>query len=284
MTPDISVLILTLNEERNLEACLRAVSWSDDVVVFDSFSTDRTVEIAKDCGARVIQRHFDNERSHRAASLQVPFKHSWVFNPDADEIATEELSLEMLSAVATSGRDAAAFRMRRKDMFMGLWIRHSSLYPTWFARLFRPDKIRFERTINLNCIVDGPELRLEQHLLHYSFNKGLDEWLTKHNKYSRAEAFESLQSLKNSPLNWHNVILGDPLQRRRALKEVSFRVPFRPLARFLYMYVARKGFMDGIPGFHFCCLVSFYEYMICLKMRELQGNVTEPAKLTHVST
>ena len=278
MTPNISVLILTLNEERNLEACLRAVSWSDDVVVFDSFSTDRTVEIAKDWGARVIQRHFDDERSHRTASLRTLFKHSWVFNPDADEIATKELSLEMLDAVAGAAPDAAAFRMRRKDMFMGLWIRHSSLYPTWFARLFRPERIRFERTINLNCVVDGPDFKLEHHLLHYSFNKGLDEWFTKHNKYSRAEAFESLQSLKSRSVDWHSIISRNPLQRRRALKEISCRVPFRPLARFLYMYVARRGFLDGIPGFHFCCLVSFYEYMICLKMKELQNNIPGTVK------
>src|SRR4051794_36729019 len=95
-----SVLILTLNEEQNLPRCLESVAWSDDVVVFDSFSSDRTVEIARAAGARVIQRRFDNERDHRSASLQVPFRHAWVYNPDADEVTPPELRDEILAAIS----------------------------------------------------------------------------------------------------------------------------------------------------------------------------------------
>jgi glycosyltransferase involved in cell wall biosynthesis len=91
----ISVLILTRNEEEMLPRCLEAVRWSDDIIIFYSFSTDRTIEIAKSFGARVFQRAFDNERDQRAASLQLQFKHPWVYNPDADEITTAELRDEM---------------------------------------------------------------------------------------------------------------------------------------------------------------------------------------------
>jgi glycosyltransferase involved in cell wall biosynthesis len=266
---DVSVLILTMNEEKNLEQCLRAVSWSDDIVVFDSFSTDRTVEIAKGSGARVLQRRFDDERTHRTASLKSGFKHRWVFNPDADEIVSAELTAEMFEAVKNHGHDTVAFRMRRKDIFMGRWIRHSSLYPTWLVRLFRPEAVRFERAINLSYLINGPERMLQNHLLHYSFNKGLDEWIAKHNRYSMAEAYESLASLSSGSADVTGLFSSDPVQRRRALKEFSFRVPFRPLWRFLYMYLLRFGILDGAPGFHYCCLVSFYEYMICLKIREI---------------
>src|SRR5438876_9194686 len=96
----ISVLVLTRNEEKNLRACLEAARWTDDLVVLDSGSTDSTVAIAKACGARVFTRSFDNERDQRTASLQLPFKNPWVFNPDADEVATPELCEEMQQCVA----------------------------------------------------------------------------------------------------------------------------------------------------------------------------------------
>src|ERR1700752_1571572 len=107
----ISVLILTLNEDVNLEACLASVAWSDDIVVLDSFSTDRTVEIARAAGARVYQRHFDNERNQRTFSLrEIPCKYPWVYMPDADEITPCELRDEMRSVVAVPDRPEVAFR------------------------------------------------------------------------------------------------------------------------------------------------------------------------------
>src|SRR5262245_49302744 len=141
----ISVLILTLNEDMNLEACLASVRWSDDIVVLDSYSTDRTLEIAKTAGARIYQRKFDTERNQRTFGLQeIAFKYPWVYMPDADEITPAELRDEMLSVVADTDRPEVAFRVRFKTVFMGRWIRHSSLYPTWVVRLVRPEKICFE--------------------------------------------------------------------------------------------------------------------------------------------
>jgi glycosyltransferase involved in cell wall biosynthesis len=270
-TQDISVLIPTFNEERNLERCLRACSWSDDIVVFDSFSTDRTIEIAKDFGARVFQRKFDNEPSQRLASLRVPFKHPWVFNPDADEVATPEFCQEMFAAVASASSDVTLFRMRRKDMFQGKWIKHSSVDP-WIARLYRPETISFERVINMTYKTTGTEARLNQRLIHYAFEKGMDDWLDKHNRYSRAEAAESLAALDKPSPSLSQLLSGDPVVRRRAIKDLSARVPFRPLARFLVMYIVRRGFLDGSAGFRYCCLVGFYEFMIVLKAEELLQN------------
>jgi glycosyltransferase involved in cell wall biosynthesis len=266
---NISVLIPTWNEEKNLSRCLESVSWSDDVVVFDSFSTDRTVEIARQAGARVIERRFDNEAAHRVASLRVPFKHPWVYNPDADEVATVELRDEMLAATADASRAEVAYAVRRKDMFMGRWLRHCSLYPTWFTRLFRPEAIGFERSVNLRYTVDGPQGRLRGHMIHYSFEKGLDAWFEKHNRYSSAEAFELLAVLRGDHASFRGLGSRDPVARRRALKDLSFRLPFRPELRFFYMYFVRLGFLDGVPGFTYCRLLSIYEYLIALKAKEI---------------
>jgi glycosyltransferase involved in cell wall biosynthesis len=266
----ISVLILTLNEEVNLEACLEAVRWSDDIVVFDSFSIDRTVDIARSFGARVVQRRFDNERDHRTASLQVGFAHPWVYNPDADEITTPELRDEMQRTVADPGRPEVAYRVRFKTMFLGRWLRHSSLYPTWVVRLFRPERLSFERPVNLQYVIDGPAGRLQEHFLHYTFNKGLNAWVDKHNRYSWHEAEETLKALKQGRFPWRHLFSTDPVRRRRALKELSFRLPGRSTWRFLYMYVWRRGFLDGGPGLTYCRLLALYEYLIEIKIKEIQ--------------
>jgi glycosyltransferase involved in cell wall biosynthesis len=268
----ISVLILTLNEEANLPACLASVAWSDDVVVLDSYSTDGTLAIARAAGARVFQRTFDGEHAQRTFGLtQIPFKHSWVYMPDADEITPPELTEEMLAIAADPNRPEAAFRVRFKTILMGKWLRYSSLYPTWVVRLVRPQKIRFEREINLRCLVDGPEGRLSNHFLHFSFNKGLDAWFEKHNRYSWHEAQETLKSLRADGLDWRGCwSIRDDVRRRRALKELSFRLPFRPTLRFLYMFVMRRGFLDGWPGYLYCRLLATYEQMIVVKTAELR--------------
>lgn len=268
----ISVLILTYNEEKNLSRCLEAVKWSDDIVVLDSFSTDRTVEIAKAAGARVYQRPFDNEASQRTFSLrEISFKYPWVYNPDADEEPTSDLCREMVNAVQDDQAKAVAYRMRFKTMFMGKWIRFSSLYPTWVIRLFRPETIRFDRSVNLAYLVDGEEGRLDGHFLHYAFNNGFDAWFSKHNVYSHFEAVETLKSLSNGYLNWSDLFApSGSTKRRRAIKELSFRVPFRPTLRFLYMYLYRGGIFDGWAGLTYCRLLALYEYMIVLKVAELR--------------
>jgi uncharacterized SAM-binding protein YcdF (DUF218 family)/glycosyltransferase involved in cell wall biosynthesis len=271
----ISILILTRNEEANLPACLDAVKWSDDILVFDSFSTDRTVEIARGAGARIVQREFDNERDHRAASLRLPFKYRWVYNPDADEITPPDLRDELLRVVAGSDRPVVAYRVRSRTIFRGRWIRHSSLYPTWFVRLFQPDKISFERSIHLSYLVQGAEGRLLNHLEHHTFNKGIAAWIEKHNRYSTQEAIESLQSLSRSGFPWRDLLRG-PVLRRRALKELSFRLPCRPLSRFIYMYFVRLGFLDGGAGWDYCLLLSMYEKMIMLKMDEFRRARGDP--------
>lgn len=275
----ISVLVLTLNEEANLASCLEAVSWSDDVVVLDDGSTDRTVEIAEKYGARVICHSAGGERAQRTYSLQeITFKHLWVYNPDADEITPSDLRDEMLRVVSDPDRPEVAYRVRFKNMFMGRWVKHSSVYPTWVVRLFRPDKLSFKREINLNYEIDGPEGRLQAHFEHYSFNKGLSEWFSKHNHYSDAEAREAIKEMGAGAIDWKGgVLFSNPSRRRKALKSLAWRLPGRAFVVFLYLLVVRRGFLDGRAGFSYCLLRSIYEYMIDIKIKELRRRSKELA-------
>ena len=267
---NISVLILTLNEQDNLADCLASCSWCDDVVVFDSLSNDRTVKIAQSLGARVEQRAFDNYAAQRSAALQtVTYRHDWVLMLDADERVAEDLATEMQQSVQQATPDITMFRMRRKDFFFGRWLRRSSGYPTWFGRLVRPGQVRIERSINEEYLTEGRIAALQSHLEHHPFNKGIEWWYARHNRYSSLEAQATLQERTES-LQLANVLNSDPVVRRRALKRLVYRLPMRPMVVFLYLYIVRLGLFDGLPGLYFCAMRASYELMIDLKVAELQ--------------
>lgn len=268
----ISCLILTKNEELNLPTCLASLSWCDDVVVLDSGSTDRTVEIAERAGARVFTRDWDTERAQRAHSLSLPFKYPWVYNPDADELTPADLRDELLAVVSDSSLHHVAYRVRFKVIFMGSWIRRSSLYPTWVLRLFRPAFLSFERDINLKYVVDGSTGMLKSHFEHHTFRKGLHHWYAKHNDYSSLEAQEALRSIKNGKLELRRLVSLNPVERRLAWKELSFRIPGRSLVTLMYLLFIRRGLLDGPAGWAYCGLRASYELMIEVKLRELIRN------------
>jgi len=265
----VSVLILTLNEEINIGACLDSLSWCDDVVVFDSLSTDRTRDIAVERGARVVTRPFDNWSAHQNwAVTNIAFRHAWVLYLDADERCTPALQDEVLRRERAEATEAA-FRIRRKDFFMGRWLKHAQLYPTWLVRLFRPARIRYERLVNPVAMVDGPIGELDGHIHHYPFSHGVSHWVARHNRYSDMEAIEAAK-VRDTRVSSGSVWSRDPNERRRALKDIFFRMPARPLVKFLYYYAWRRGFLDGRAGFTYATLQAFYEYLIACKGAELE--------------
>jgi glycosyltransferase involved in cell wall biosynthesis len=264
----ISILILTLNEDTNIGACLDSLAGFDDIVVFDSVSKDRTKEIALAKGARVVERPFDNWAAHQNWAMDnIQFKNPWVFYLDADERMTPELRAEIQAIAADSKRAEVAFYCGRKNFFMGKWIRHA-MPPGMIMRFFKPGTIRFERLVNPVPVIDGPHGYLRNYFEHYNFSKGLTEWFDKHNKYSLFEAMEGMK-LREKPVGFGAIVSGDAFERRRALKELSFKLPLRPLIKFLWMYVLKRGFLDGGAGYTYCKLQAMYEYMIVVKMREL---------------
>jgi len=265
----VSVLILTLNEEINLSGCLESVSWADDIVVFDSFSTDRTCEIAEKAGARVIQRKFDNYANQRNAALtEVKYKYPWVLMVDADERWPKEIYDEIVQVLANPG-NVSIYHFLRKDMFMRKWLRRSTGYPTWAGRLVKLGSISVEREINEEYHTDGEKGYLKSHFIHYPFNKGIAFWLERHNRYSSMEA-EAVAKEMGTKLSWSCFFSTDPTKRRKFLKQLAFKMPFRPFLVFCYLYLFRLGFLDGIAGYTYCRLRAMYEYMIDLKVEELR--------------
>jgi glycosyltransferase involved in cell wall biosynthesis len=265
----VSVLILTLDEEINIEACLAGLAWCDDVVVLDSFSKDRTVELAQARGARVVQRRFDDWSSHQNWALaNIAFRHPWVLYLDADERCDTALRDEVLRRGLADAPEAA-FRIRRKDFYMGTWLRRAQLYPTWLVRLFRPERMRYERLVNPVAVVDGTTAELQEHILHFPFSHGVAHWVARHNRYSDLEATEAERE-QREPIALRSIFAADPNLRRRALKQLFFRLPARPLVKFAYCYVWRRGFLDGRAGLRYALLQAFYEYLIQCKREELR--------------
>ena len=272
----ISVLILTRNEEQDLPGCLQSVQWSDDITVLDSLSTDQTQAIARQAGAHVVERAFDNWASHQNWALRhLPFRHDWVLYLDADERLTPDAAEEMQTLMRTAKEDnlsPVAYRLRRRDFFQGRHLRHVQTSP-WYIRLFKPTAVHYERLVNPVTCVTGSVGHLTGYLDHYPFSKGLNHWFQRHNAYSSLEAKQIINNrLKNERFSLQAAFFERDFHRRRVhQKELFYRLPARPLFKFLLLYLLKRGFLDGQPGLIYAMLQAIYEQMIVLKVQELEG-------------
>jgi glycosyltransferase involved in cell wall biosynthesis len=267
--PGYSVVILTLNEERDLPACLASVRTCDDIVVLDSGSTDATATLARAAGARVFVRRFDNfagQRNH--AQRDIPFRYRWVFHLDADERMTPELDAECRRA--SQRTDVDGFYVAPRMLWQGHWIRRSTDFPAWQARFVRVPEFEFIEVGHGQR--EAPRMRMDRlaaNYLHDLSSGGEAEWLERHHRYARAEARHLIAS---GPVrDWHQVFSSDPLVRRRTLKRLSYVLPGRPLLRFLYQYVLRGGFLDGGAGLHYCRLLARYESFTAEELKRLRA-------------
>lgn len=275
--PNVSIFILTKNEEVDLPGCIESVNWSDDIHVLDSCSTDRTVEIAEALGAKVTVRPFDNWSSHQNWGLEnIPFRHDWVFYLDADERMTAELR-EQIEKATDSPSENVAFRVVRRDFFFGRWLKHVQTTST-YVRLFKPQFIRYERVVNPITVVNGPSGTVSGYLDHFPFSKGIDHWFTRHNSYSHLEAEQILLDEKEATKPSVALALrGEtPQIRRQHQKLLFYRLPCRPVLKFIIVYFLKRGFLDGAPGFRYACMSAIYEYMIELKVLELRAKLKGP--------
>lgn len=270
-----SVVILTLNEEQNLPHCLASVSTCDDVVVLDSGSTDRTIDIARAVGARVVVHPFANfaqQRNH--AHTGVLWRHEWVFHLDADESMTPELHHECCRYVAT--HDATRFDgcyVAPKMIFRGRWIPHCTDYPAYQARFVHAARFRFVQSGHGQR--EAPESRmghLHEAYMHNLSAQSETALAAKHATYARSEAVAFLRSQSNGSELRAALLGSNPLLRRRAMKELSYHLPFRGAMRFLYQYLFRGGFLDGRPGLAYCRILARYEQTIAREIRRLRLN------------
>lgn len=279
----VSVLVLTKNEEQDLPACLESAAWSDDIHLFDSYSEDNTVNIAKQFGATITQRSFDNWSTHQNWGLNnISFKYEWVFYIDADERMSDSLIASIEHAMSHADQVFNAFRIQRRDFLMGTWLKHVQTTP-YYVRLFRPNKIHYERLVNPVTVVDGAIGQLNGYLDHYPFSKGISHWLNRHNSYSTFEAQQIHDNQRNSEsFSLAKAFFASDFQTRRFhQKELFYRLPARPLIKFCLLYFLKRGFLDGSPGFTYAVLQSIYEYMIILKFNELkQDQLQEGEPLT----
>lgn len=271
----LSVLVPTKNEERNLPDCLASVAWADEIIVFDSLSDDRTLEIAEAAGARIVQRKFDSFAIHKNWALDnIDFRHGWVLILDADERVTAPLAAEIRAAVERDD-GPAGYYVARRTMFCGKWMRHGGVFPDFNMRLLRRGRGRYEdRLVHEHVILDGPAGYFENPLLHDD-DKGLESYVDRHNLYSTLEAVEVLRAEKAKAAGSADRLGGNLFargpQRRRALKSFAAKyLPLRPLWVFLYMYVVKLGFLDGRMGLRYATLRMGYEYLCDLKVIELR--------------
>lgn len=266
-TAPVSVVILTLNEEVNIADCLRSCDWCDDVHVVDSGSNDRTVEIAREMGAKVYFHGFESFGKQRNWAIEnCPAKHDWIFHLDADERFTPDLVSAMRDLIA-AGPKAAGYHVPQKFMFMGRWLRRTAVYPTYQMRLFHKTRMRFcDWGHGQREMTQGEVRVINVPYLHYGLSKGLSEWMDRHNRYSTAEAIEAAKLLSGKA-QWKDVFSRDPIKRRRAYKEVSYRLPFRASIRHFVTLFILGAIFEGKPGRTYAHLLNLYERMITLKLR-----------------
>jgi glycosyltransferase involved in cell wall biosynthesis len=273
----VSVLVPIKNEAENLPRCLGCVQWADEIFVVDSHSTDDSVEIAQKHGAKVVQFDFNGTwpKKKNWALENLPFRNDWVLILDADEVLPAEAAAEIGDAIANAG-GIAGYWINRRFFFLGRWLRHS-YYPNWNLRLFRHSLGRYERLttaetrsgdneVHEHVVVQGPTARLCCEMDHYAF-PSVEVFVEKHNRYSNWEACVAADKLLHGS---SQDLSSEAVGRRRRLKMISQHFPFRPLMRFLYIYIWQKGFLDGRDGYYFARLHAIYEFLSVAKTYELR--------------
>lgn len=266
----ISILIPTLNEEKNIRYALESVKWASEIFVVDSFSIDKTEEICKEyLNVKFIQHKFEGYAKQKNWALDnLPWSNEWIFILDADEQITPELKEELVSIINNPQNDIECWYVNRRFIFLGKWIKHCGWYPSWNLRFFKKGKARYEdRAVDEHMIASGKVGYLKSDMIHED-HKGISAWIAKHNKYSTLEAEEQM---KKRETGFRTKFFGaGPVEKKRVLKNLFYKLPCRPILRFLYMYFYKLGFLDGYAGFVFCVLRAFQEFYINIKIKELK--------------
>ena len=270
-----SAVVLTFNSESIIADTLNALRQvSDDIHVVDSFSTDRTAEIAKTAGAKIYTRAFRNYADQRNWAIDtLAFKEAWQIHMDADEILTPPLIEEIRAISASWPSDVDGFFMPRLIRFLGRDIRHGGYYPIYHMRLFRNGCGRVEeRLYDQHFILSG-----RAKTLHHPFiddhRMSLTEWVARHNNWATAESEEivAVVAPKNAASTVTARLRGTPIEAARYRKQFYYRMPlfWRAGCLFFYKYIIRLGFLDGYPGLVYCFLQSFwFRFLVDAKIYE----------------
>lgn len=253
--PTISAFVLTKNEEHNIRECLESLKWVDEIVVVDSGSIDRTVEIAKEFTDKVIFHKWEGFRGQRTFALQT-VTGDWVICLDADERVTPQLRDEILRELSREEIPCDGFEVRRKAYYLGRWIKHSGWYPDYLLRVFRKDRVRNEGVDPHDYfVVDGGTKRLSGEILHYSY-RSISEHLRAIDSLTTISAEQKLRSGVRFPL---------------------LRMLLHPPAKFFRTFFLKLGFLDGVQGFIISVLGSYYVFLKYAKLYELKRQKSKEA-------
>jgi glycosyltransferase involved in cell wall biosynthesis len=271
----VTVLIHTLNEEKNLPFALDSVvGWADQIIVIDSESTDGTQDVARAAGVEVYSRQCTRKtlvEQRNWALESLPIRNEWVFILDGDEETEPGIRDEVATIVRANPADKDGFWCRFRVIWNGRWIRRSSMYPTWTLRLFRRGIVRYERReVNAHPVVaPGREGYLREHI-RTEDRRPFEYWVHRMNEFSTLEsiAYAKVLSGESAASAIRGRLFGSHAERRRFLKNIFVRMPFRPATIFLYLYGVRLGFLDGRAGLDFALYKAGSEWMLNVKARE----------------
>jgi glycosyltransferase involved in cell wall biosynthesis len=277
-TLPLSVIIPVRNEARNLPRCLQALKNIGEVYVIDSQSTDETVEIARSLGAKVVQFHYQGgwPKKRQWAMNTLPLAYDWILLLDADERLTPELAEEIRTAIQNPAIDGYFILLRTR--FLGRALRHGDV-GLWKLSLFRRGKGRYEcrlknqdasmadMEVHEHVVVDGATAKLQNPLIHHNV-ESLSRYIQKHNEYSNWESRVLLEA--NDDAELPPSLVGTQAQRRRWLKRKLFAVPGSPVLLFLYRYLFRLGFLDGVSGLIYCGFQAVQMFHTKAKIYELK--------------
>ena len=252
----ISAVVITHNEEANIEACLDSISWVDEIVVVDAMSTDRTCEIAQTFTDRVIRKPWEGYVPARKHAIEAA-RSEWILAVDADERVTPELRAEIETHLAEPEFDG--YLIPRRAYFLGKWIRHCGWYPGYVLRLVRKDRARVtEKMVHEGLRVDGPVGTLTNDLLHYTY-RTVEAYFDRFNRYTTLAAKES---------------------RLRGKRAGLADIVLRPASQFFKMYVIKLGMLDGLEGFILCVFSASYVFTKYVKLWRLgRGEGRSPAEV-----
>lgn len=287
MKLSISAIILIYNEELNVGNCLKSIAdWVDEIIIVDSFSTDKTLEIVKKYTDKIHQRKFKNQAEQFNWALDnIKIANDWILRLDADEVMLPETWREIGEQfnkllITNDQLPITGFYLKRRVYFMSRWIKHGGYYPAWFLRLWRKDAGRYEeREMDEHVVLSkGRAIHLRNDFEEHD-RKDLTSWIQKHNSYATREAEAYIKEFQISNFKFQNERLegrrtgSDPEKRRWYKNQLYYKLPpfLRALLYWEYRYFIRLGFLDGVPGLIWHFLQGFwYRFLVDAKIYELK--------------
>jgi glycosyltransferase involved in cell wall biosynthesis len=272
---NLSLIVPCKNEQTNLLRCLNSVVWIEEKFVVDSQSSDKTVEIAKSIGAKVVQFEYQGgwPKKKNWALENLPLSHEWVLILDADEYLPPEAEEEIRKIVTNPDEKHAGYWINRRYFFLGKPLKHA-YFPNWNLRLFKHKHGRYEKITDLttdsgdheiheHVVVKGSTGKLKSIMDHHAFPT-IDSFVEKHNRYSNWEAIVESSAKDDETALQHEAVKG-----KRRLRRIFRKLPFRPTLRFLYVFLWQGGILDGWPGYVFARLHAQYEFLSVAKAKAI---------------